>query len=624
MCGASNKPSGFPVELLSPAGNREIGCAAIDAGADAVYIGAARFGAREAAGNSLEDIEALAQYAHGFGSRVYLTLNTLLFEEELAAARDLIWGACEAGVDALIVQDMAIPMMELPPIALHASTQTFNLTPERVRFLAEAGFSRIVLERGITLESIRAIRRAIPQEVELETFVHGAICVSYSGQCYLGHAVCGRGGNRGGCAQPCRAQYNLLNERGETLVRDQHLLSVGDLNLADHLEELIDAGVCSLKIEGRLKEKDYVVNNTAYYHQKLEALGFARTSAPSVVIPSFKANPEKSFSRGFTTYFWNGKQKGVRAAEARSIGERIGTVTTLHPDGSFMIHAASDVTPLHNGDGICFFNPAGKLSGTYINQVDGNRVIPNRTGEVRTGMEIYRNYDPTFQPTAIRKIEAGIHVDLWTQTVTALDSGGVCATLSFDTSAYEAANNRKLAEANIRKAFSKSGDTIFDVVRVEIDTPEETLPFIPAAALNTVRREVLEELQKMRLTTYEKPDPYVRPSNFPVFPAQSSHADYRANVANSLAEDFYRQCGRQVTEWALESSAHQTPQEMIGREVMRTGYCLRRELDACPKNGAKMHPDEKWLLENNGLLLELRFDCPNCEMAVVYRGKKSL
>lgn len=612
------------IELLSPAGNRDIGCAAIDAGADAVYIGADRFGAREAAGNSLEDIAELVQYAHGFGSRVYLALNTLLLEAELAAARDLIWGAYEAGVDALIVQDMAIPMMDLPPIALHASTQTFNLTPERVQFLAGAGFSRIVLERGLTLEGIRAIRRAIPDSVELEAFVHGAICVSYSGQCYLGHAVCGRGGNRGGCAQPCRAQYNLLNERGEVLFRDQHLLSVGDLNLSDHLEELIDAGVCSFKIEGRLKEKEYVVNNTAYYHRKLEELGVPRASARSVVTPSFEPNPAKSFSRGFTTYFWDGKQKGVRAAEARSIGERIGTVTAVHPDGSFTLTGTEPEVALHNGDGICFFTPAGKLTGTYINRVTGNTITPNRTGEVRAGLEIYRNYDRTFRPTAVRKIEAGIHLDLWTQTVTAMDSEEVSATLPFDTAPYEAAHNPELAEANIRKAFSKSGDTIFEVVRVEIDTPEETLPFIPAAALNILRRELLSRLHDTRLEQYLRPVAYQRPSIFPTLPTGISQADYRANVANSLAEDFYRRCGTKITEWAVESSANQTPQEMIGREVMRTGYCLRRELDACPKKGAKMRPDEKWMLENNGMLLELQFDCPNCEMAVVYRGKKSV
>lgn len=597
-------------ELLAPAGTAAIGRAAIAAGADAVYIGAERFGARTAAGNPMEEIAALARYAHGFGAQVYLTMNTLLFESELADAQRTAWEAYEAGVDALIVQDMAFTQLDLPPVALHASTQTFNLTPERAAFLAGAGFSRIVLERGLSLAQIRAIRAALPFEIELEAFVHGAICVSYSGQCYLGYALCGRGGNRGACAQPCRSQYNLYNDKGRLLMRDRHLLSVRDLNLSDRLDELIEAGICSLKIEGRLKEEDYVVNNTAYYHQRLNALGVPRTSAGSVTC-DFTPNPSKSFSRGFTTYFRDGKCSGVLAPEAGSVGESIGTA--VRSEGKALVLNLKPGITVQNGDGICFLTSSGKLEGCPVNRAEGNRLSLNKAACLRPGTEVFRNLDRSFRPAASRHVDATVTFTPTVVTVT--DETGVPATLIIGRT-YEPAANRELAERNIRNAFSKSGETIFRITQISV--PEkDPLPFIPAAELNALRRELLDRLTAARMETYRRPAPYARPNKLPALPTGVA-PDYRANAANSLAERFYREAGFEVIEKAME--AQQDP-DFIGREVMRTPYCVRRETGTCLRE----HPElrgEKLLLENNGVYLELAFRCAECEMAVVYRGPR--
>lgn len=597
------------VELLAPAGTAAIGRAAIDAGADAVYIGAERFGARVAAGNAMSDIAGLAEYAHGFGARVYLTMNTLLFDDELSAARDTAWAACEAGVDALIVQDMAFLRMDLPPVALHASTQTFNLTPERALFLAEAGFSRIVLERGASLAQIRAIRAALPEEVELEAFVHGAICVSYSGQCYLGHALCGRGGNRGGCAQPCRARYDLYDDRGERLVRDRALLSVRDMSLGGRLDDLIGAGVCSLKIEGRLKEADYVVNNTAYYHRRLEALGVERVSAGRVTC-DFEPNPGKSFSRGFTAYFFDGKQAGVAAPEARSVGESVGVVS--RSDGAVLTLKLRPDVAIHNGDGLCFRTPAGLLEGCSVNRAEGSRLVLNKAVELAAGTEVFRNLDRTFHPSAVRRLATVVRFA--PPVISAEDETGISAAVSLP-DGYEPASNRELAERNIRQAFSKGGGTIFEISCVEV-AREGELPFVPAAGLNALRRELLAALLAARQGAYRRPESYVRPATPPVVPP-GVERDFRANIANAVAERFYREAGFEAVEKALEV---QTDPELTGREVMRTPYCIRRELGLCLRE----HPEKRGrrlFLENNGVRLELEFRCAECEMAVIYRGR---
>lgn len=599
------------VELLAPAGTAAVGRAAVDAGADAVYIGAERFGARSAAGNAMDEIAALAAYAHGFGARVYLTMNTLLLDDELDAARATAWAAYDAGVDALIVQDMAFTRMELPPVALHASTQTFNLTPERAMFLAETGFSRIVLERGASLSQIRAIRAALPDHVELEAFVHGALCVSYSGQCYLGHVLCGRGGNRGACAQPCRARYDLCDDRGERLVRDRALLSVRDLNLSDRLGDLIDAGVCSLKIEGRLKEADYVVNNTAYYHRRLEALGVPRGSAGRVTC-DFEPNPAKSFSRGFTAYYFDGRHTGVAAPEARSMGEAVGAVTG--GGGVLLTLKLHPGVTIHNGDGLCFRTPDGQLEGCSVNWADGNRLRLNKPVDLAIGTELFRNADRAFRPTAVRRIPVVVRFS--PSLVEAIDETGVSAAVELRPE-YEPASNRELAERNIRQAFSKAGGTIFDVSRVELTEVDDELPFIPAARLNALRRELLEALLAARLAAYRRPAPYRRPAAAPTLPPGLA-PDYRANIANAVARRFYREAGFEAVESAWEA---QPDPDFAGREAMRTPYCIRREMGLCLRE----HPEERGrrlFLENNGARLELEFHCAECEMSLVCRGRR--
>lgn len=574
-----------------------------------MYIGAERFGARTAAGNSMEDIAILTQEAHAFGARVYLTLNTLLFDSELAAAQKTAYEAYEAGVDALIVQDMAFTQMELPPIALHASTQTFNLTPERAAFLASAGFSRIVVERGASLEQIKAIRAAIPAEVELEAFVHGAICVSYSGQCYLGHAVCGRGGNRGACAQPCRAQYNLYNDRGELLMRDRHLLSVRDLNLSDRLEEVIATGVCSLKIEGRLKEESYVVNNTAHYHRRLQALGVPRASEGTVQL-DFEPNPAKSFSRGFTTYFWTGRHRGVMAPEARSIGEATGSVERC--EKSTLTLRLKPGIELHNGDGLCFIGPSGKLEGAQVNRVEENRITLNKAVELPRGAEVFRNADHSFHPTAQRYIE--ITVTFTPTEIRATDRSGHTASVALRSDCERAAN-RELAARNIRNTLMKSGGTIFRTTEVRLPADGD-LPFLPASELNALRRTLLERLLAARLESYQRPAAYHRPATLPPLPSGTA-TDFRANVSNEAAAAFYRSVGTTVEELALEA---QRDPVFEGREVMRTPYCLRREMGSCLKEHPELR-NEKLYLENNGTRLELVFHCGSCEMGVIYRGR---
>lgn len=598
-------------ELLAPAGTADIGRAAIAAGADAVYIGAERFGARTAAGNNMDDIAALAKYAHGFGARVYLTMNTLLLDDELPEARRTAWAAYEAGVDALIVQDMAFTQMDLPPIALHASTQTFNLTPERAVFLASAGFSRIVLERGASRAQIRAIRAALPDNIELEAFVHGAICVSYSGQCYLGHALCRRGGNRGACAQPCRSQYDLFNDRGELLLKDKHLLSVRDLNLSDRLEELIGAGVCSLKIEGRLKEEGYVVNNTAWYHRQLRSLHVPRTSVGAVEC-HFEPNPSKSFSRGFTAYFWDGKRAGVLAPEAKSVGQTIGTVSKN--EGAALTLKLKPGIALNNGDGICFLTASGKLEGASVNRAEENRLWLNKAVDVPPGTEVFRNLDRSFGPSAFRHI--AVSITFAPPAITATDETGISATVPLPDN-YDPASNRELAERNIRNAFSKSGGTVFNVTQVSVpEVSTDPLPFIPAAELNGLRRRLLEDLLSARLTAYRRPEPYVRPAIVPSLPP-GIRGDFRANAANALAEKFYREAGVEIVERALEA---QDDPVFTGREVMRTPYCIRRETGTCLRE----HPEwrgEKLFLENNGVRLELSFHCAECEMGVIFLGR---
>ena len=602
------------LELLAPARDAEHGIVAVDYGADAVYIGAPKFGARAAVGNSMDDIRRLAEYAHRFRAKVFLALNTVLYDDELADAERIVRQAWEAGVDALIVQDMALAEID-SPLPLHASTQAFNLSPEKALFFERAGFSRLILERAVSLEEIRRIRAAV--HIELEAFVHGAICVCYSGQCYMSQAVAGRSGNRGECMQPCRWDYNLTGENFRRLVAAKHLLSVGDLNLSAHLEALVDAGVSSFKIEGRLKDMTYLKNSVACYRRRLDGIiarrpDLARASDGETVF-DFLPDPEKSFSRGFTDYYLLDRANRVSSFDTpKSIGQCIGEIRRMGRDSFVLEHDGL----LTNGDGICFV-AGGEMQGTHVNKTDGNTVWPNRMDGLSPGVRIYRNYDRAFARRLDRSktrrtigVRAEVQVEAENLTLRFWDGGGNVARQSLS-GLFEPARDALRAEDSVRQQVAKTGDTIFRVENLTVVWDEPR--FVPSSALNGLRREVLEKLEKVRR---EKDCRDVRKpaADAAVYPLQT--LDYRANVTNRLAERFYRKHGVTAVDPGFELQKNH-----IGQEVMRTRYCIRRELGECLKEKSCSYRGPMQL-ENNCHVFELKFDCVQCEMALIYNGKR--
>ena len=602
------------IELLAPAKNEVYGKAAIDCGADAVYIGASRFGARYAAGNSTDDIASLVSYAHQFDAKVYVTLNTLLFDNELSEAERLAWEVWEAGADALIVQDMAFCRMNLPPIVLHASTQTANLTPERVRFLQDCGFQRVILERALSLQQIQDIRKST--EVELESFIHGAICVSYSGQCYLSHIVAGRSGNRGVCSQPCRSTYNLYDGEGNILLRNKHLLSVRDLALGTHLSELIQAGVTSLKIEGRLKDLNYLRNVVSYYDGLLNELtsseDFVRTSQGRI-IRDFIPLPERSFNRSFTPYFFDGKKRKVASFDtAKATGTIIGDVIEIL--GPYFVIRGEK--KLNNGDGICFFNEQGDLIGTQVNRVEGDRVYPRDMRGIRLGTVIYRNFDKQFSDQLSRSVsqrvlDLDLQIEFKSQGLSVMFflPQGDCGSLFFEGN-FEKAKNPDRAVETVEEQFKKSGNTSFRISKV---TVLGEVAFLPISLLNAFRRQLLEYVEHYLQTRYVR---MVRRGLMRTPCVKDlENLTYKANVINHLAKQFYEECGYGFIEEGVELK-----NRFYGIEAMRSKYCLRNELGICLKQKTNKGPG-KLYLENNHNIFELQFDCNRCEMILLYRER---
>ena len=486
------------IELLSPAKDAEVGMAAINHGADAVYIGGPSFGAREKASNSIADIERLCRHAALYDAKVYVTLNTLLYREELERARQLAYDCWNAGVDALIVQDMQLLDLDLPPIPLHASTQCDNLTVEKVQQLESLGFSQVVLGRELSLKEIRSIREKTT--VPLEFFVHGALCVSHSGQCYLSQFIGNRSANRGACAQPCRLPYDLLDADGNVLVKNRHLLCLKDLNNSAHLEELMDAGITSFKIEGRMKDADYVKNVTAYYRQKLDEIFERRTEFEQASRGhsqyTFEVHPEKSFNRGFTDFFINGRQKGIDSPfTPKSMGEYIGEVTWCNP---LRMELATDKI-LHNGDGLCFLSQDFELIGIRADVVNGKTVSCNRPHGAHRGAKIYRNYDLEWQKqvdasTGNRKIDINLTLS---ETETGYEMSAVCRDAinrvsTSITCEKIAANNPSKATENIQKKALQWGDTPFNPINLELQFAEPRL--IPASVIGEMKRQLVEKL----------------------------------------------------------------------------------------------------------------------------------
>ena len=602
-----------PIELLSPAKNLECGLAAVDHGADAVYIGAPRFGARAAAGNSPEDIARLVEYAHVYGVRIYVTVNTILKDEELAETERLIHDLYRIGVDALIVQDMGITRLHLPPIPLHASTQMDNRTPEKVRFLAEAGFRQVVLARELSLQEIRHIHEACPQTL-LEVFVHGALCVSYSGQCYASQACFGRSANRGECAQFCRLPFSLVDADGKTMVRDKHLLSLKDLNQSDRLEQLLDAGASSLKIEGRLKDVAYVKNVTAAYRLRLDEIlsrrpEYVRSSSGSSRY-TFTPQLDKSFSRGFTHYFLQGRGEDIASFDTpKSLGEEMGMLKEQRGH-SFTV---AGVKSFHNGDGICYLDGQGRLQGFRVNRVEDNRIFP--AGEVprippRT--RLYRNFDQEFEKLLARKSaerKIALRWALWETpqgfALSAEDEDGNRAARSFD---YPKELARSPQDANLRAQLGKLGNTPFEAVG-EMDIRLADNWFLPASVVTDWRRQVMDCLLQVRRIRYRREWQVWRPTAH-AFPLSS--LTYLGNVMNGEARRFYLEHGVATVAPAYEAQA--VPEAVL----MFCRHCLRYSMGWCPTFQKKRSPyrEPYYLVSSDGRRFRLSFDCKNCQMRV--------
>ena len=605
------------LELLAPARDAATGRIAVLAGADAVYIGAPAFGARAAATNSIDDIAALASFAHAYRAKVYVTMNTILYEDELERAREMVWALYRAGVDALIVQDMAYLEMKLPPIALHASTQCDVRTPAKAAWLARAGFSQIVLPREFTLSEIKAAREAAG--VPVEVFVHGALCVSYSGDCQAGFAAMKRSANRGECPQMCRLPYEITDVRGRVVAPAKHYLSLRDLNQSRNLEALVEAGASSFKIEGRLKDARYVANVTAAYSRRLDEIAAAsggtltRSSAGRSVC-AFTPALDRTFNRGYTSYFLRRPERMASIDTPKWAGLPVATVTGV--SNKYITVRAE--AALSNGDGLGFFDRSGRYAGFRLNRAEGDRLYPATMPEgLVAGMTIYRNSDKAFFDI-LDAPDAGcrrtIRVDFALRAtgpgsfaISASDERGCRVTLAVDCELQEA---RSVQEDRRRDVLCKLGGTIY-----EAGTVEDSLGavFVPVSVLAEARRRVIALLDNNAADTYHYDRRRGMTLEEDAF-AGEKPLDYHSNVANSLAERFYRSHGAEIASHAIEV------EKPAGDEVtvMNTRYCIRRELGAClrRRDEAAKLPDPCFLRNESGLY-RLDFDCGNCGMKVV-------
>ena len=596
------------IELLAPAKNLETGIEAIRHGADAVYIGAPKFSARKAAGNALDDIRQLADYAHLFHAKVYVALNTILMDDELAEAEGLIWELYRTGADALIIQDMGILTMNLPPIALHASTQTDNRSIEKVRFLEQAGFSQVVLARELSLVDIRDI--ASHTHVPLEVFVHGALCTSFSGQCYISQALAGRSANRGECAQYCRLPYTLSGADGKTATT-KHWLSLKDLNRSAHLEALLDAGVTSLKIEGRLKDLSYVKNITAYYRKKLDELFEKRreyrASSSGETVHYFLPDPGKSFNRGFTDYFLHGRNPGIASPETpKWTGEPVGTVKEIR--GNHLI--LSGKKRIHNGDGLCFLDEKNGLTGFRVNRVEDDRIFPADMPRLDTGVPLFRNQDSEFEKMLSKKsAERNIRMEWLLEennfgfSLTATDEDAYSVTV---TSVFPKELSVKDPSANFREQLSKLGNTPFRMIQFNNHLSANW--FIPSSLLSDMRRKGVEALLRVRKIAWQRP---LQPAQPTYHPYPESSLTYLGNIANEQACVFYRQHGVRDAAPAFEIQA---PERV---PVLFAKHCIRYQLGVCPKFSVATVNEKMLTLSTGNHRLELQFDCRKCEMQIL-------
>lgn len=592
------------LELLAPARNLETGIDAVNCGADAVYIGAEFFGARNGAANTLGDIETLAAYAHRYNAKVYAAVNTILSNEELPRAKRQITRLWEVGADAVIIQDMGLLEAGLPPIPLIASTQCNNDTIEKILFLEKAGFKRVILPRELSLKEIKAIRAATT--VELEAFVHGSLCVSYSGQCYLSHFMGGRSGNRGECAQPCRKVYKVTDAIGQPLEAGHHPLCLKDLNLSRRLGDLAAAGITSFKIEGRLKDRAYVRNTVTYYRQELDkviASGYKRASA-GTSFPGFVPNLAKTFNRGFTQFFLDGNPSDVASpATPKFTGEPLGLVFDIK-EGSFKIHGADKLNP---GDGISYFDKTGTLAGSLVNGVKDGRVRADNLKGMDNGTALYRNYDRLFvQSVEKAQVQRKFALKLeFTDyeggyTLKGVDERGITAEVKLRGVKSEA-DKPEAALETIRKQLSKLGDSNYFLRGLDIRLSAQF--FIPVSALNDLRRELTTALDSAASPAPREE----RPLKHTEHPYPEEKLGYTANVLNSMAAAFYKRHGVKEIALSAEGGAN-----MAGQPLMIMRFCLRRKLGLCKKGREKVEP--LYLQDEEGNKMRLEFDCEACRM----------
>jgi putative protease len=615
------------IELLAPAKNVEAGMAAINCGADAVYIGAPRFGARQAAGNSLNDIELLCNYAHQYNAKVYVAFNTLLFDSEITEAVQLCYQLHTAGIDALIIQDMALMEAELPPISIHASTQTDNLTLERILFLEKCGFSRVILGRELSLNELIRIKENT--HIELETFIHGALCVSHSGQCYLSHSVSGRSANRGECAQPCRLPYALEDTEGNLITENKHLLSLKDLNLSEHIPELIRAGITSFKIEGRLKDIAYVKNVTSYYRkiidQTISSLNGFQKASSGTVLYNFTPDLEKTFNRGYTDYFFKGRSKNITSFDSpKSTGKQVAHVIDIR-NQYFTI---SSLEPIHNNDGLCYFDATGNLQGIKVNRVEGEKVFPLTMPNLEKGQLLYRNHDHAFTQqlesfTSNRKIDIEIQFteesDRYNLQI--MDEDRITAMLTIEKEFDEARDSSKALQT-IKEQLAKFGQTIFHPINVTVQL--NVIPFISIGRLNELRREIAGLLIQNRLTLYKEiqQDAHLTADKnrhsqealstpFPV-----NQLTYSGNIVNKPAANFYKRHGVELIEDGFELI-----DDFTNKQLMTTHHCLKYSFGLCPnKQQSNLNKEFKdpLFLVTSRRRYRLEFDCKNCVMKLIY------
>ena len=601
------------IELLAPAKNLATARAAIDSGADAVYMGGPSLGARAAATNSLEEVRQAADYAHLFGARLYLTLNTIVYEHELAEARSIAQAALDAGVDALIVQDTAYLRMGLVGAEFHASTQMYNATPEGVSFLGRAGFSRVVLERGLTKEQMEQI--CASTDAEIEVFVHGAICVCGSGRCYMSRSQGHRSGNRGECSQPCRQTYDLVDGGGRVVRRGAHLLSVRDMDMSAHVGDLLDMGVVSLKIEGRLKDEAYVRNITAHYNDLLNKALATRPhlcrASRGRINTDFTPSPAKTFTRNGGPYVFRGKRSGLATFDTpKAMGESLGRVKEVGR-GWFRLDTKAT---LHAGDGVCFVADGG-LVGTNINAVEpSGHIRPNRMDSRAVGVHVFRNYDKAFYDT-LAATRTRRSLPLWL-TIGGGSEGIVLTARDEEGNEVQAAINQHFdpatkadtALANIRTSLAKSGGSPFDVESVEVAFEEGVVPFVPNSLLNGLRRQVLEQMEQLR-KGIQPPKNIATEERGIAYPLRHLRGDH--NVVNSLAREFYADHGVEHID-----EGYDLLPDLSGVEVMRTPYCIRRELGQCLlRGGGSLR--EPLSLRHGDDEYRLRFDCKACVRYVV-------